>query len=264
MKIMNTENKQSNIPISEIVRQTLTELDFEKLKPIKQSDFWIDQFKAIVNLTPFAGGAIAQEVQNFQNYKAAEFFRKFTAYIYNLELHTANERMNFCNEIEEKAQDYSGNVIMGMVDRLDNIHKQGILANLTNAKINGLITIEDMFRLSSMLERIPYVDLTDLLKYSKPFYDESGNTELLFATGVLRFAYLDGVNDSNKYVLSAMGQKLVKYGMRLQVDVQFDGLQIELPTMTDEDIHEITSKFKLPEEERRAIIEEARPKWERS
>ena len=45
----------------------------------------------------------------------------------------------------------------------------------------GEISIEDFFRLSSMLERIPYVDLAKLELYNQDFYDDEGDSELLFA-----------------------------------------------------------------------------------
>lgn len=58
-----------------------------------------------------------------------------------------------------------------MIYCLDNINKQKNLANLTKARINGQISIEDFFRLSNMLERIPYVDLESLHNYIENYYD---------------------------------------------------------------------------------------------
>ena len=37
--------------------------------------------KALVNLVPVFGGALAQEIQVMQNFKESEFFRKYTVYI---------------------------------------------------------------------------------------------------------------------------------------------------------------------------------------
>lgn len=224
--------------LPDMVQQSFSKADLNKLIP-REGFGWIDQFKAVINIVPWVGGLLAQEIQNIQDYRTADFCRKYTSFIYALEPFDEAERAKFCSDIENAARDYSGNVIMGIVDRLDNIHKQTILANLTSAKIKGLISIDDFFRLSSMLERIPYVDLKDLQKYSKPFYDENGNTELLFATGVLRFAFLDGVNDQNKYVLSALGRKLIEFGLRISISVEFDGLQIALPTVSEEEIRDI-------------------------
>lgn len=237
------------LQLPKIVNHSFSKADLKKLMP-KKGGAWIDQFKAFVNLVPWVGGFSAQEIQNIQDYKESEFCRKYTAYIYSLEPFSEEEREKFCEDVESQAQDLSGNVIMGIVDRLDNINKQCVLANLTSAKIKEQISIEDFFRLASMLERIPYVDLRELFKYGKPYYDESGNTELLFATGALRFAILDGENNNSKYVLSALGQKLITYGFKTPISVEFDGLKIGLPIATDEDIDKMMKNFKLPEEER--------------
>ena len=45
--------------------------------------------------------------------------------------------MRFLKELEESAQDTSGNIMLSIIDRLDNIHKQKILANLVMAKGEG-------------------------------------------------------------------------------------------------------------------------------
>lgn len=42
-----------------------------------------------------------------------------------------------------------------------------------------------------MLERIPYVDLAKLELYNQDFYDDEGDSELLFATGVLQQSVID-------------------------------------------------------------------------
>ena len=100
--------------------------------------------------------------------------------MYELVDTTPDERHKFCKEIQERAEDFSGNVILGMVDKLDNINKETILARLTIAKIHEFISIEDFVRLCSMLKRILYIDLKELPRYKEPFYDESGNTLLLY------------------------------------------------------------------------------------
>ena len=78
------------------------------------------------------------KIQSIKNsvaeYKAYEFFRKFTCFICELGELTDTQRNEFVSEVEEVAEDASGNVIMGLVDRLDNINKEKILANLVVAK----------------------------------------------------------------------------------------------------------------------------------
>lgn len=173
--------------------------------------------KAIVNLIPTLGGAVAQEIQVFQDYKESEFFRKYTAFILGVVDTTEKEREKFAEEIAKKANDAAGNVIAGMVDRLDNINKEVILANLTKARIEEMISIENFFRLASVLERVPYIDLAKLPSYQTPYYDEEGDTELLNSTGVLRPVLLSGEGDT--YILSPLGVKLLKYGLKTNVKI---------------------------------------------
>lgn len=101
----------------------------------------------------------------------------------------------------------------------------------------GNISIEDFFRLSSVLERIPYVDLQLLPSYQDEFYDESGDTELLFSTGVLRQAYLG--EDGDKYILSPLGIKLLKFGVNVDIPIpQITGVKtgISWENVGDKDI----------------------------
>lgn len=187
------------------------------------------------------GGALAQELQNYEDYKLSEFFRKFTTFILELTDVSVDERVKFSEEVQKKAEDMSGNVILGMVDRLDNINKQRILANLTKARIYGFISIEDYFRLSSMLERIPYVDLALLPHYKVPYYDESGDSELLYATGALEVHTID-YNGSNKYLLSILGEKLLLFGCGAKLDMKRErGTNVEIPAMSAKEIEDIVT-----------------------
>lgn len=196
---------------------------------------WWDQLCAIVSAIPCVGGSLSTEIQSIKNsvaeYKAYEFFRKFTCFICELGELTDTQRNEFVSEVEKVAEDASGNIIMGLVDRLDNINKEKILANLVIAKGKGEISIEDFFRLSSMLERIPYVDLAKLEFYNQDYYDDEGDSELLFATGALQQSVIDE-EDGNKYVLSKLGRKLLKYGLRIEVsDLQPRGTKVASPDL---------------------------------
>lgn len=181
---------------------------------------WWDQLCVIVSAIPLVGGSLAAEIQSIRDsaadYQAYEFFRKFTCFICELGELSDTQRNEFVSEVEKVAEDASGNVIMGLVDRLDNINKEKILANLVIAKGKGEISIEDFFRLSSMLERIPYVDLAKLELYNRDYYDDEGDSELLFATGALQQSVIDE-EDGNRYVLSKLGRKLLKYGLRVEI-----------------------------------------------
>ena len=235
--------------IARIVEQSIVEPDLDKIK-MKDSSYWKGQLKAAVNLV---SGAAAEELQQYYDYKDDEFFRKFTAYLLEMKETTADERHKLADEIQQMADDYAGNVIFSMVDRLDNIRKQQIFARLSIARIHGMISIEDFFRLHSLLERIPYVDLKSLQQYKEPFYDDSGDTELLFASGALELKTIDSKGGPNKYILSRLGEELLRGGLCVQLELEHGkGTNVELDTITAEDIDEIVGQK----------VEEARPKWD--
>lgn len=244
----------SNEEMREIVEKSLISTNIKSNSKRKYINWW-DQFCALVNLIPSVGGALATEIQSIRNsvaeYKVYEFFRKFAYFICELEELTEEQRIKFVADIEEAANDASGNIVMGLVDRLDNINKEKILANLVKAKVTYKISIEDFFRLSSMLERIPYVDLVKLELYLTDYYDEDGDTELLFSTGVLQQSVIDA-NDDNKYVLSKLGKKLLKYGLYIEVsDIQPKGTKVSNLTW-----NEIDDIGPIPEEEIDRVIKE--------
>lgn len=213
--------------IDRIVGGVIVSPELNKLAPLKEG-LWKDQLKALLELigsvasgNPITTGAgvskfVLDELDIIENYKVSEFFRKFTAFAMEMTDVTAEERVKFAEEIQQKADDFAGNVLMGMVDRLDYIKKEQVLASLIKARIHQFITVEDFFRLSSMLERIPYVDLEHLEKYQEGYYDESGDTELLYSTGVLQMASIDK-DKGNKYVLSLLGEKLMMFGLQKPV-----------------------------------------------
>lgn len=212
---------KDKIIFSDIIQQTLLIPNLAVEKPWYNHINWIDQLCATVTLIPCVGDHIANEIKAITNvaanYQASEFLRKFTAFIYELGDFGDNERILFLKELEKSAQDSSGNVMLSIIDRLDNIHKQKILANLVKAKGERKITIEDFFRLESVLQRIPYVDLKQLPLYQTEYYDDNGDSELLYSTGVLRPAVYH--QDGDKYVLSPLGVNLMKYGFGLSVEL---------------------------------------------
>ena len=210
---------KNKIILSDIIQETLLIPNLAAKKPWKGHINWIDQLCAAVNLIPIFGGAIAGEIKAITdisaNYQAYDFLRKFIAFIYELGDFGDNERIKFLKELEETAHDTSGNVMLSIIDKMDSIHKQKILANLVKAKGEGKITIEEFFRLTSVLQRIPYVDLKQLPLYQTEYYDENGDSELLYSTGVLRPAVYH--QDGDKYVLSPLGLKLMEYGLNYSV-----------------------------------------------
>ena len=84
-----------------------------------------------------------------------------------------------------------------------------------------------------------YIDLKELPRYKEPFYDVSGDTELLYSTGALILHTLDA-NGSNKYILSVLGEKLLIWGFCINLDMERErGTNVELNYATNDDIDEI-------------------------
>ena len=234
------EQLMLNLPI--IVKDILESEDLKNIKRINVKNEAIDAIIRVINYIPVVGGGIASEIQQIkdarQSYLEIDFYRKFLALIYGIQDLQPKDIAKFLEEISEKAQDYAGNVITNLINRIDNVNKADILANLVRAKTENRITIHDFFRLSSMLERIPYIDLNELKKYQNPYYDKSGDTELLYATGALKLAILDS-DSENSYTLSNLGALLLEEGMNYK-NVQrrkggTDVAQLEWNEMKDPD-----------------------------
>ena len=228
--------------VKDIVERTFTKTDFSKVSWHKDL-IWSGQFNALLNLVPGVGGVLAKEFQNLQDYRESEFFRKYIMFVMELSDTTPEQRIKFAEEVGAKAQDAPGNVIASMVDRLDNINKEKLFAKLSLAKINGLISIDDYFRLSSVLARIPYTDLDNLVLYQDEYYDEDGDTELLYSTGVLRMAKIS--EEGDKYILSPLGEKFIKYVLDNNVNVKHvtgTKTEIQFETITDDEIDDMVNR----------------------
>ena len=199
-----------------VVKEILESEDIKSIQKIDLKNVEANALIGLFNFIPIVGGGIAAELQVAKDarssYLEMDFFRKLLAVIYGVQDLEPKDIQNFNKEISEKAHDNSGNVLTCIIDKMDNINKATILANLIRARIEKKISVHEFFRLSVMLERIPYVDLNELGRYQEPYYDNSGDTELLYATGALKLAIIDA-NDENKYTLSKLGALLLEKGM---------------------------------------------------
>ena len=203
-----------NVPI--IVKDTMTSNDLDKIAAIDRKNGTKNFFKQLLNIIPWVGGVINGEIDVFIGIQEANFFRNYWAYVCELKDTTEKQREEFIEEVEKTAEDYSGNVIVGLISRIDNINKGKMLANLTRARIKGAITIEDFFRVTNVLERIPFSDLKYLLLFQEDNYLEGGVTEILYSSGAV---YQSVVGMDSRFRLTEIGIKLLVYGMRQEVTV---------------------------------------------
>lgn len=152
-----------------------------------------------------------------QNIQTRRLIKKVYKFIFATKDTTLYERTKFMAEYTEKNKENGCEVLLAVIDKLDNINKVDILANLMKAKINDLINIECFIRLCVVIDRIPFSDLNELSKYTKDYY-EYGSTDVLLSAGVLSNTVIDA-EEGNKYRLNMLGVLLLKHGMLQDVSV---------------------------------------------
>ena len=108
-------------------------------------------------------------------------------------------------------------MLLAVIDKIDNANKISILCNLMRAKINGEISIDNFVRLCQVIERLPYVDFKNLVKYEVD-YSELGTDDVLSSSGVIYNSVIDA-NGGDKYRLNYMGKLLLRYGMNVSIDL---------------------------------------------
>ena len=230
-------NNMDNLPV--VVKEILESADLQKIKKVDLKNIGKEALIGAFNCIPVLGGVVSSYLQiaknNRETYLEMEFYRKLLALIYGIKDLKPNDIKSFMDEVENNAKDFSGCVITHLVNKTDNVNKATILANLIKSRVENEITIHDFFRLSSMLDRIPYIDLNELEKYQKAYYDDSGDTELLYATGALKLDTIDA-QEENLYILSELGRKLLKYGMLRSAHVDNHGGTSVNGLITDENI----------------------------
>lgn len=162
-------NNMDNLPV--VVKDILESTDLQKIEKVDLKNIGKEALIGAFNCIPVLGGVVSSYLQiaksNRETYLEMEFYRKLLALIYGIKDLKPNDIKSFMDEVENNARDFSGCVITHLVNKTDNVNKATILANLIKSRVENEITIHDFFRLSSMLDRIPYIDLNELEKYQK-------------------------------------------------------------------------------------------------
>ena len=228
----------TQLPIK--LNEALLAENYDQLKKTDKSKFIKDNLIGLVGCIPAIGAWMSSAISGGFSYSDAALFRKIVAFIYELKDTTQSERSKFIKEIEETAEDIAGNVLCEMINRMDNINKAAVIANLTKARIKGEISIEEFFRLSVVCERIPYTDFRFLKEFEEEAMIDGGVTEILYASGALIQRTID--DEENHYTLSSSGRKLLKYGLSSEVNLEVKNATL-IPAMGGEDIDKIVSQM---------------------
>lgn len=150
-------------------------------------------------------------------YRDNEFARKLLRFLYDVDSISPEERRKVLKAISKKSDDYVGNVLLNIVDRIDHYEKAGIIANLFISVAKGEIDEEMFLRLSSVLCYVPYVDLKHLSEYQTDNYQPCVS-ETLYASGLIYQSVIDGGHEdsssNNLFHISHLGYQLALYGMK--------------------------------------------------
>ena len=193
----------------------ITEEDLAELTETDTSSFVLEIIKSFLRQIP-TGAAVVQVTNELIKWQYNSFIRKAGTYIYHIRKLSKDNKRKFFNEVSEAAKDHGGTILFDMLQRFDNKNKAEILANLTIAETNDNISINDYFRASTVLERIPYVDLCQLEKYVEDYYDPN-STPLIYQSGAIEETVIDP-NSSSKYQLTAIGKILLRYGLNKKIE----------------------------------------------
>lgn len=200
---------------------------------VNASEFGLDLLidNPIVKDIPIVG-LLVGSYKVTKNIKDFRFAQKIAKYIYGQKDKSIAERTKFIEDFCESNQEHNCSILLDVIDRIDNVNKIGILCNLVDAEISGLITIKQFNRLIVALERVPFSDLSSLKNYLDDYYN-SGETEMFYGAGLVYQSIIDGgyadedENDEDgcKYKLSQNGQLLLEYGMKANVPEDFQHTQ---------------------------------------
>lgn len=152
-----------------------------------------------------------------KNFQMRRLYKKMVLFLYGTSDFSQRDKEKFLHEYTEANKEKGSEALLTVIDKIDNANKIGILCNLMRAKINEEISIDNFVRLCQVIERLPYVDFKNLVKY-KVDYSELGTDDVLYSSGVIYNSVIDA-NGGDKYKLNYMGKLLLRYGMNVCVDL---------------------------------------------
>lgn len=176
--------------------------------------------------------------------QAYRFCKKIYKFVFLTQKCDREDLNKFWHEYSDANQENGYELMLSVLDKMDNLNKVGIMANLLRAKLEGQLSIENYIRLVASLQQIPYVDL----KYLPDYLESIGtrhDTYMLLAAGLLYNSEIgiDGVGkeDGSRYQLNDNGLLFVKYGLGVDVSRCVKS-ESPIPTATETDLNEMWAK----------------------
>lgn len=138
-------------------------------------------------------GLLKRVYKTTKNFQFQRLLKKVHRFIFSSQDTSLEERIKFMQEYTDKNKEEGCEALLAVIDRLDNVNKVDILANLMKAKIKEHINISDFIRLCAIIDRIPFSDFNELVKYVEDYYEE-GSTDVLLSAGVLFNTVIDRIS----------------------------------------------------------------------
>ena len=152
--------------------------------------------------------------------QAYRFCKKIYRFVFLTQEYDREKLDKFWQEYSAANQEDGYELMLSVLDKVNNLNKVDIMANLLRAKLEGQLSIENYIRLVASLQQIPYVDI----KYLPDYLESIGtrhDTYMLLAAGLLYNSAIGidqvGAENSNRYQLNDNGLLFVKYGLKLDI-----------------------------------------------
>ena len=144
------------------------------------------------------------------------FAKKVLKFLFALKDTTSKQRSAFLLELEGETGQKPGEVLIMLLDRLDNMKKPLIIANLLKSRINEEISIADFLKCSHIIDKGYLPDLKNLegyynvRGYPKGLYLREVS-ESLYNLGLLDITHQVEKNDKNMFSRALVSQNNDKY-----------------------------------------------------
>ncbi len=153
--------------------------------------------------------------QIVEDIRTQRFCKKIYLFLYHTKDYDRQKLDEFFKEYSNANQENGYDLMLSVLERIDNINKVTVMANLLHAKLDDQISIDDFVRLTASLDRVPYVDLMKLPEYESN-RSISKDTYMLSSSGLVYEFVIDAGGDS-KYRLNENGVLFVRYGLKQRV-----------------------------------------------
>lgn len=153
------------------------------------------------------------------------FAKKILKFLFEIKDISEKERLQFIKELEDEEKETgqkAGETLLNLLERLDNLEKPKIVANLLKSKIDNKIDIIQFLRLSAIVEKAFIPDLKKLKHYRFEADHKIHITESLLSLGVIfmsvisggNFIELESATEGNQYSLTETGKDLLQFGLK--------------------------------------------------